>query len=288
MINESASDQFIGAMLSSLLFLLIFLVSTYVAKIKGFFSLPFYKYVGKKIAGIYAIINIIFYPLSLLISYFVIAFLFSENTSKMFLLGIMQSCALLLNILFVGLFSLWNKSFPLKDILKDTLFPGKAHIFQDFLSGLKTLLLALFPLLTLMFFFDGILIYLHGEAPPLQEAVKFLIQALKEGIAVIPAIIAITIVAPIMEEYLFRGIIQSYFRGKVGPKKAILISSLAFSLLHYSGSQGIQNIFLLISLFLLSLYLGFIYEKTRSIISNVTLHVTFNIINTIVIIISNV
>lgn len=289
MTNTIASSQWVIVLLASLFFFLGFLVTTYIAKIKGFFSLPCKKYIGLTPVIIDLLFSSLFFIFSLLASSFVLVrWNFSQPISNIHLIALIQSISFVLNIVLILLYKMIKKGFPLRTIIKDPLFPAKTSCGEDISSGLKTLLLALFPLLAGMCFFETILIYINGEAPPAQDAVKFLIAALKEGKAIGPALFTIIVAAPILEEFLFRGVIQSYFRKKIGSTAAIFSASVLFSLFHFSSAQGFQNIFILLSLFILSLYLGFIYEKTRSIIANITLHVTFNLINTIVIIIYSI
>jgi membrane protease YdiL (CAAX protease family) len=63
----------------------------------------------------------------------------------------------------------------------------------------------------------------------------------------------------------------------LGTKAAILLTSLAFALFHYSGSQEIGNVSLIASLFTFALFLGFIYEKQSSLFASIGLHMTFNL-----------
>jgi membrane protease YdiL (CAAX protease family) len=289
MTNATTSVEWVEVLLASLFFFLSFLVSTYFAKIKGFFSLPFKNYIGQSPAGIDVTLTTFFWIASLLISgNILVRWNFSVPLSNIHLIALIQTFSFLLNVTLILLYTLIRKTFPFRSIIKDPLFPGKTWIGLDIITGLKALTLALFPLLAGMCFFESILIYVNGGTPPTQDAVKFLIEALKEGKPIFLALFTIIVAAPILEEFLFRGVIQSYFRKKIGPIAGIFSASALFSLFHFSHSQGFQNIFILLSLFILSLYLGFVYEKTRSIIANITLHVTFNLINTIVIIIYNI
>lgn len=89
--------------------------------------------------------------------------------------------------------------------------------------------------------------------------------------------LAVITLVPITEEFLFRGLLQSWLKHKFHhPLAAILVSSLIFALFHYSSSQGITNIELLSSLFILSCVLGFIYERQRSLWASIGLHSFFN------------
>jgi hypothetical protein len=91
--------------------------------------------------------------------------------------------------------------------------------------------------------------------------------------------VAVIVVAPWLEELLFRGFLQSWLRSAIGAKSAIAVSSLIFASFHFSMSLGFNNLEILGSLFLLSCYLGFLYERQNSLWAPIVLHSTFNGIN---------
>jgi membrane protease YdiL (CAAX protease family) len=93
------------------------------------------------------------------------------------------------------------------------------------------------------------------------------------------SLVVITLV-PFTEELLFRGLLQSWLKHKFhNTTLAILLSSLVFALFHYSSQQGVTNIELLSSLFLLSCMLGYIYERQRSLWAPMGLHGFFNLMS---------
>lgn len=95
---------------------------------------------------------------------------------------------------------------------------------------------------------------------------------------------AVVILVPLTEEFLFRGLLQSWLKHKLHQTTiAIVLSSFLFTGFHYSGTQGLANIELLSSLFLLSCVLGFIYERQRSLLAPVALHGFFNLMSLILI-----
>lgn len=116
---------------------------------------------------------------------------------------------------------------------------------------------------------------------PDQIAVQFLKSTFANPLYFVLATISIIILAPLIEETLFRGFLQSYIRQHLGSKQAILITSVCFSLFHYATGQTLGNISIIVSLFVLSLFLGFIYEKRGSILAPMTLHASFNAISVI-------
>lgn len=121
----------------------------------------------------------------------------------------------------------------------------------------------------------------HVTQLPDQLAVKFLKSTFENPLFFILAFLSIVVLAPLIEETLFRGFLQSYIRQHLGSKQAILITSVCFSLFHYAAGQGLGNISIITSLFILSLFLGFLYEKQGSLLASITLHASFNFISVI-------
>ena len=79
--------------------------------------------------------------------------------------------------------------------------------------------------------------------------------------------------APILEEILFRGIIQKGLINKgVKPAKAIIFSALAFGIFHLNPWQTVNA-------FLLGLVLGVVYYKTKSLLMPILLHAFNNFIS---------
>ena len=121
----------------------------------------------------------------------------------------------------------------------------------------------------------------HVERLPEQIAVHFLKMTFDYPVFFSLAILTIILFAPLIEELLFRGFLQSFIRQHLGSKQAILITALCFSFFHYSPEQGLGNIPIIGSLFVLALFLGFVYEKRGSLLAPVALHATFNAISVI-------
>lgn len=116
---------------------------------------------------------------------------------------------------------------------------------------------------------------------PDQIAVKFLKSTFETPLYFVLAVLSIIILAPLIEETLFRGFLQTFIRKHLGSKQAILITSVCFSLFHYAPGQGLGNIMIIISLFVLALFLGFLYEKQGSLLAPIVLHSLFNTISVI-------
>jgi membrane protease YdiL (CAAX protease family) len=150
----------------------------------------------------------------------------------------------------------------------------------DFSLGMMSWLLS-FPLVSALGeFSDWFLTHFFGPQTYQQTAVRFLKNAAQTKSSIVLAFVAILFLAPLVEELLFRGILQNYLKSKLGVKAAILLSAFTFSLFHFSPAQGLGNVTLLLSLLVLGLYLGFLYERQHSLFASIGLHMTFNTIST--------
>ncbi len=94
-----------------------------------------------------------------------------------------------------------------------------------------------------------------------------------------PFILAIvgTSLAGLFEEIIFRGFYMKFFRSKFSFIWANIITSLLFAAVHFLNI-AMQGIVQLLMLFVLGLFLGYIYEKTKSLWVPILIHIVFNIL----------
>lgn len=88
--------------------------------------------------------------------------------------------------------------------------------------------------------------------------------------------LSIVTLVPLVEEFLFRGLLQNYCVGFLGPKLSIILSSIFFALFHYSSVQGSTNVELMIGLFFYSYLIGTFYLREQSLWTPIAMHATFN------------
>ncbi len=127
---------------------------------------------------------------------------------------------------------------------------------------------------------DLLVLYFFGPQDYEQTAVQFLKESLHHPLAFSAALFTILLAAPLLEEFLFRGVLQTWLKKHLGTKAAILVAALFFAFFHFSPLQKMGNIPLTLSLFILGGFLGFIYERQRSLYASISLHSTFNAIST--------
>ncbi|VVE83799.1 CPBP family intramembrane glutamic endopeptidase [Pandoraea sputorum] len=83
------------------------------------------------------------------------------------------------------------------------------------------------------------------------------------------AIFLVCIIAPVVEEMLFRGIILRGFLKQYPPGTAIAHSAAVFGLAHL-------NVYQFVAALVIGLILGKMYERTRSILPGILLHMVYN------------
>ncbi|MES2889932.1 MAG: CPBP family intramembrane glutamic endopeptidase [Pseudomonadota bacterium] len=85
----------------------------------------------------------------------------------------------------------------------------------------------------------------------------------------LPTFVAVCVLAPVLEEMLFRGVILRAFLHRYPPTLAIWQSALFFGFAHL-------NLYQFVLAFLLGGLAGWIYERSRSLIPCIALHAFFN------------
>lgn len=93
--------------------------------------------------------------------------------------------------------------------------------------------------------------------------------------------IVIVVMAPVLEEYVFRGKVQSFVKREFNPVIAILAQALLFGSLH---SLALQKIYASI----MGILLGTIKEKTNKLQSSIIVHMTVNLIGWFIGVVANV
>ncbi len=156
------------------------------------------------------------------------------------------------------------------------------------LAGLLIGIFAAFVLAPWMLMLQNLVIHLSERLRGGPLPVHPILQILKQNACPLSAKIWLTIsaviVAPIVEETVFRGVLQTVLLQKApgGRQDAkwrwtcILLASLIFLLVHIQSDKNSINWEHFAPLFLLSCTLGYLYERTGKLWTNITLHAIFN------------
>ena len=137
-------------------------------------------------------------------------------------------------------------------------------------AGLHIVLLVLMGLI-LQFGISSVLTLIELMAPKVMENYNELMEAMGLGEMSLPVMIAVSVMAPLSEEVLCRGVILRLAE-RVSPRfwVANVIQALAFGILHGNLVQGIYA-------FALGLVIGYIYGKYRNIWLCMLLHGAMNL-----------
>lgn len=266
-----------------LFFGLVALITHSLAKSRHFFFLPSRPISSKSplsflsVVAVFSIYLIMSIVVTSILGHVVRAFYVSKGMPlPLAVLGWIQLTVIFMTLFFFYLYAKTLDPSLIRQIFKDRSAPQSKGIFSDLCIGVLTWLIS-FPLVVAIGqLTDMLLHFFSGFESYEQVAIRYLKMALASPPLLVVALFMILLAAPAIEELLFRGFLQTYFKRFVSVRWAIILSSLCFALFHVSASQGIGNISLVISLFTFALYLGFIYEKQASLFASFALHATFN------------
>lgn len=160
---------------------------------------------------------------------------------------------------------------------------GVPKILHDFALGACSWLIS-YPLVVFIGEIIAVMVLLEFPTIPIdQVAVKYLKGTMNYPVMFLFTAFFLVFVVPIVEEIIFRGFLQTWLRQYLSVFHSILCTSAIFAAFHFSSTQGIANFELLVSLFVLSCFLGFLYERQQSLMASIGLHITFNGISVITI-----
>ena len=84
------------------------------------------------------------------------------------------------------------------------------------------------------------------------------------------------VLAPYVEEMLFRGFLQGFLNGLIHPVLSVLVTSAAFATIHYSSLQKGSNYEIMVGLFLFAIIASNLREREDSIMASIGYHAAFN------------
>ncbi|NUN24958.1 MAG: CPBP family intramembrane metalloprotease [Candidatus Jettenia caeni] len=102
----------------------------------------------------------------------------------------------------------------------------------------------------------------------MQDVVKWVLEE-KSLFVIICLVFFGVIVAPILEEILFRGFLQSALKNTFGSRYALVISASLFAAVH-------MDVFAFLQIFILGILLGYLYEKTQTLAASIFVHILHN------------
>lgn len=124
-------------------------------------------------------------------------------------------------------------------------------------------------LVSLQFFMNEITIHVEKALPPPGWFLELFERLFESDFGIWGGILRVIVLAPIVEELIFRGVIFSGFQRIYPAFLAILFSAVLFSLFHLNPWQ-------LVPTFLLGLLLGLIRLRTGSLLAAIFIHALHN------------
>jgi hypothetical protein len=229
----------------------------------------------KQVVGVFAIYLGMMLIVAPYVAHFLI-FLASPSTPPVGMINSVQVLILAAVVVSLILFCRSQGKEEMKKIWKNTNVPQAQPIYVDIGLGILAWFVSFPAVAVIGQFFDLIIFWAAGVETYEQVAVRYLKNTLVSPSQLTIALLTILVIAPSIEEFLFRGCLQTYFKRHLGTKAAIMMASFCFALFHFSSSQGVGNISLIASLFVFALFLGFVYERQSSLFASIGLHMTFN------------
>lgn len=154
-------------------------------------------------------------------------------------------------------------------LIVEFLVRKKSFFKETFIFKIKGSLIA--PIIFLGFGLNIIISVVMELLPVSEDIMNSYIQSsksLSQGNMIVN-VIAIAIVAPIVEELIFRGLVLTRFQKGMPTVVAAILSSLLFGLVH-------GQILWMSYAFVLGLILSFVFIRTKSLVSSILLHFAFN------------
>jgi membrane protease YdiL (CAAX protease family) len=121
--------------------------------------------------------------------------------------------------------------------------------------------------------FNYILIGIHHETGNMYDQSVAYFSKVYPGLGMAMMVVALLVSAPIVEEYICRGVLVNELKQSFSPTTAIIISALIFGGMHFLAG----GIFLAIGATLMGLILGVIYIKTNSLLITIIAHLSANL-----------
>ncbi len=277
--DEAYSTALSQHSLTALYSLIAMLVTSSIAYFKGFYRLEPEEKINIKIIHFLSVI-FIYILVNIIIGLAITKILKSQNI-PMYTIGFSTILYFVLNSLTICgfiFFCYLTRNSIFKDIIKRKSIYSSSMLFDAFIG-----IVSLFLIFPMMSFVAEILevftIFIFKVVDhPEQDAINFVKHAQSDPIYFTLAFIEVVIFAPIIEEFLFRGIIHNFIKKYLGRFSSIILTNIAFAMMHFSSSQKLSNISILGSIFVLGCFLSFLYERQKSLISPIFLHAINNLV----------
>ena len=138
---------------------------------------------------------------------------------------------------------------------------------SDVKTGMKHYLIVL-PVIIASGFVVDFALRAFGIEPEQQDIINNVLSEDSLGVLAFMVFFGM-LAAPIVEELIFRGFLQSAVRITCGKMQTVLTSGFIFALIHWNAHVFLQ-------IFVLGLLLAYLFEKTGSLVAPITVHICHN------------
>ena len=157
-----------------------------------------------------------------------------------------------------------------------SLVAGGAEGWKKFIKGAAIGVL-IFPIILLTVWIVGVAMLLFSSEPKSPQLSLELFFNIPPAGMMFWAMVAVAVVlAPYVEEMLFRGFLQGFLYGLIHPALSVLATSAAFAAVHYSSFQKGSNVEIMAGLFLFAIIASNLREREDSIYASIAYHAAFN------------
>jgi membrane protease YdiL (CAAX protease family) len=206
------------------------------------------------------------------------------SSSTLNLLGLLIAPLQLLALLIIvrRIPGLWTYLFPTprSGFLK--------NLLSQYIKAFFSYILALPAISLLALLVGALLFYFTGFQDAEQEVVKQVQSFAKDPPLFAAALVVVVLIAPICEEILFRGLLLTWLCKKLPIRWALILSAILFAVLHMNAKQGWGNIQIVLSIGLLGVYLGHLFLRQKTLWASIGLHMIFNGVSAVVILLKEV
>ncbi|MDP2913053.1 MAG: CPBP family intramembrane metalloprotease [Candidatus Omnitrophota bacterium] len=129
--------------------------------------------------------------------------------------------------------------------------------------------IALLPILFFLLLMTAAISNLFGYIPPKQPVVELFLKEESARFLLYTGLFA-AIVGPIIEELFFRGFMYNALKKYIGILGSMLVTAAIFALLH-------ANVAGFLPIMAIGLLLVYMYEKTGTLVSSITVHIAHNL-----------
>lgn len=142
-------------------------------------------------------------------------------------------------------------------------------LLKDLLIGPTFYLASLVPLIVFMMFFSLIMSLFKMDVRSAAHPIVFMLMRGERGVVLLSGLLAV-VIAPLVEEILFRGALYGWLRARASAVVSIAASALVFAVIHPQGPLGVPV------LFVVGCFLAILREWRGSLAAPIMFHACFN------------